>query len=148
MLPTMRDRPLIGVGAVVFKGPDVLLIRRGKPPAEGAWSLPGGAQELGETTRQTALRELLEETGVSARILGLLDVVDYIERDRDGRPLCHYTLVDWLCAWQSGAPRPGDDALDAAWFPPATLATLDLWDETRRVIEEGARRMGAEITSK
>ncbi len=135
-------RPIIGVGAVVFKGDRVLLVRRGKPPRDGEWSLPGGAQELGETTEEALARELGEETGVAADIVALLDVVDYISRDDRGRPRYHYTLVDYLCRWQSGTPRPGGDASEAAWFPLAALDALDLWDETGRVIRLGAVRLG------
>ena len=135
-------RPIIGVGAVVFKGDRVLLVRRGKAPRDGEWSLPGGAQELGETTVQALARELGEETGVAAEIVALLDVVDYISRDDRGRTRYHYTLVDYLCRWRSGTPRPGGDVTDAAWFPLAALDRLDLWDETGRVIRLGAVRLG------
>ena len=68
------DRPFVGVGVVVWRGDNVLLIQRGKPPRIGAWSLPGGAQELGETVRETAVREVREETGVEIDVTHLIDV--------------------------------------------------------------------------
>ncbi len=135
-------RPIIGVGAVVFKDDHVLLVRRGRPPLDGSWSLPGGAQELGETTREALRRELDEETGVRADIVALLDVVDYISRDDRGRTRHHYTLIDYLCRWRSGVPRPGGDVRAAEWFTLAALPALDLWDETARVIRLGATRLG------
>ncbi|RMD89716.1 MAG: NUDIX domain-containing protein [Alphaproteobacteria bacterium] len=135
-------RPIIGIGAVVFKDDRVLLVRRGKPPSNGSWSLPGGAQELGETTTEALHRELAEETGIAAEIVGLLDVVDFIARDDQGRVRHHYTLVDYLCRWRSGAPRPGGDATDAVWVPFTALGGLGLWDETARVIRLGAARLG------
>jgi 8-oxo-dGTP diphosphatase len=127
--------PLVGVGIICFKGEDVLLIKRGKPPRAGAWSLPGGRQKLGETVRDCALRELVQETGVEARTGPLVDVVDSMTRDEGGGLQYHYTLVDFRADWISGKPRAGGDAADARWFSPTELAKLDLWEETRRVIE-------------
>ncbi len=126
--------PIVGVGIVCFRDADVLLIRRGKPPREGGWSLPGGRQKLGETVRECALRELRQETGVEAEIGPLVDVVDSMTRDGDGGLQYHYTLVDFRADWRAGEPRAGGDAADARWFAPAELEALELWDETRRVI--------------
>ena len=88
------DRPIVGVGAVVFKDDAVLLIRRAKPPRAGQWSLPGGVQELGETWAECAHREIAEETGVEIELIGLVDVVDAITPDDDARIARHFTLVD------------------------------------------------------
>jgi ADP-ribose pyrophosphatase YjhB (NUDIX family) len=129
------NAPMVGVGIVCLKGDDVLLIKRGKPPRAGAWSLPGGRQKLGETVRECARRELVQETGVEAAIGALVDVVDSMTRDGDGALQFHYTLVDFRARWISGEPRAGGDAADARWFTPAQLAELDLWAETARVIE-------------
>ncbi|MDH3231537.1 MAG: NUDIX hydrolase [Alphaproteobacteria bacterium] len=126
--------PIVGVGIVCFRGEDVLMIRRGKPPRAGAWSLPGGRQKLGETVRECALRELRQETGIKAEIGPLVDVVDSLTRDGDGGFQYHYTLVDFRADWLSGEPRGGGDAVEARWFTPVELKALDLWHETRRVI--------------
>ncbi len=131
------DRPLIGVGVVVFKGDRVLLIRRAKAPKAGSWSLPGGRQRLGETVRQTAVREVAEETGIEVEILRLLDVVDSMTRDDDGRLAYHYTLIDFLADWRGGEPRAGSDATDSIWADPRDLAPYQLWDETERLIAMG-----------
>jgi len=128
--------PIVGVGVVCFRGDEVLLIRRGKPPRKGSWSLPGGRQKLGETVRECALRELRQETGVEAEIGPLVDVVDSLTRDGDGGVQYHYTLVDFRVDWRSGEPRHGGDAVEARWFAPAELAEIELWRETRRVIEK------------
>ena len=128
------NRPLIGVGVVVFKGDRVLLIRRGKPPREGQWSLPGGRQRLGERIAATARREVAEEAGIEVEVGGLLDVVDSITRDAAGAVQYHYTLVDLLAEWRSGKAQPGHDAAAVAWADPADLAPYDLWTETLRVI--------------
>jgi 8-oxo-dGTP diphosphatase len=128
------NRPLIGVGVVVFKDERVLLIRRGKPPREGQWSLPGGRQRLGEPVSATARREVAEEAGIEIAVGGLVDVVDSITRDEAGAVQYHYTLVDVLAEWLAGEARPGHDAAAVAWADPADLLPYDLWDETRRVI--------------
>ena len=131
------NRPLVGVGVVVVKDGFVLLIRRGKPPRAGAWSLPGGRQRLGETVRETARRELREETGVEATVEVLLDVVDSITRDEAGAIAYHYTLVDFLAEWRDGEARAGGDADEAVWADPEDLAPFELWDETLRLIRLG-----------
>ena len=112
----------------------VLLVRRARPPRTGEWSLPGGLQKLGETVAEAARREVLEETGLTIRVLGLADVVDLIEPDDDAGIRYHYTLVDVVASVEKGRLRAGDDAADACWFPLETLSKQPLWDETRRVI--------------
>ena len=134
------NRPLIGVGVVVFKGPKVLLVRRGKPPRAGGWSLPGGRQRLGERVRETARREVAEETGLEAEVTALLDVVDSITRDEASRIAYHYTLVDFLAEWRSGEAAAGGDAAEVTWADPADLERYELWDETVRLIRMGAER--------
>lgn len=133
---TLPDRPVPSVGTICFKGEDVLLIRRGTKPLAGDWSLPGGRIEYGEGVEVAALRELKEETSVEARIIGLADVVDAIFTSRrSGEVTRHYVLFDFAAVWISGEPVAGDDAAHAEWISPGRLATLPLWDETRRVIE-------------
>lgn len=131
----MSDKPQPAVGAVCFRGEDVLLIRRGTKPLAGDWSLPGGRIEFGERAEAAALRELAEETGVTARLVGLVDVVDAIFTSRTtGAVARHYVLFDYAAVWLSGELAAGDDAEHAEWISPARLADLPLWDETRLVI--------------
>lgn len=122
--------PVPCVGVVCLRGDEVLLIRRGRPPRLGEWSLPGGRIEPGERAVDAALRELGEETGVEAQITGLLDVVDGIFPDA-GR---HYVLVDYAVRWLSGEPVAGDDAAEARFVGLDEVDALVGWDETRRVI--------------
>jgi 8-oxo-dGTP diphosphatase len=117
-----------------LRGEEVLLIRRGKPPRQGEWSLPGGRIEWGERAADAALRELAEETGVEAELLGLLDVVDGLFAER------HYVLVDYAARWRAGEPRGGDDALEARFWPAAEALELVQWSETRRIISLALER--------
>jgi 8-oxo-dGTP diphosphatase len=137
-------RPIAAVGIACFKGDDVLLVKRGNPPLQDRWSLPGGRIEWGEQARDAALRELKEETGCDAEIVGLADVVDAILSRRDEEssepPWGHYVLVDYAARWVSGEPQAGDDAREARFFSRTEIEALELWDETLRVIE-AARAM-------
>lgn len=139
MTESQRRSPIAAVGIVCLRGDDVLLVRRGTPPLEDSWSLPGGRIEWGERTADAALRELMEETACRAELIGLVDVVDAVlgRRANDGTepPWGHYVLIDYAARWIEGEPRAGDDARDARFFAPEEIAALDLWSETLRIIE-------------
>jgi 8-oxo-dGTP diphosphatase len=128
------SRPIVGIGVVVLRPGEVLLVRRGKAPNFGAWSLPGGAQELGETAEQAARRELEEETGLTVGTLHLAANVDSIHHDEAGRVRYHYTIIDFAARWDAGAPRAGGDASEAIWAPLDRLEEFSLWSEAHRVI--------------
>lgn len=131
-------RPTPCVGVVCLKDDRVLLIQRGKAPRKGQWSIPGGRMEFGEGATAAALRELREETGVEAEILGLVDVVDSFDAAADW----HGLLVDYAARWTDGEPAAGDDAIQAAFLPlDEALDRVD-WDETRRVIQLAWERFG------
>lgn len=131
-------RPMAGVGVVVLRGDDVLLIRRGKQPRLGEWSMPGGLQELGETSREAARREVLEETGIDARIGPVIDVIDILRHDTTAAVETHYTLIDFVADWVAGEPIAGDDAMHAEFVPLAGIDDLGMWAETVRVIRQAA----------
>ncbi len=135
-------RPLVGIGAVVLRPGAVLLVRRGKPPAAGTWSIPGGAQELGETTEAAARRELQEETGLEVGELVLAAYVDSIHADARGRVQYHYTILDFAARWQGGEPRAGGDVTAARFVAYADLDSLGLWSEAHRVIAIARRLLG------
>jgi ADP-ribose pyrophosphatase YjhB (NUDIX family) len=135
--------PMVGIGIVLIRGETVLLIRRGKPPAAGAWSLPGGAQELGETAEAAARRELLEETGLTVGALTLVAHVDSIHRDESGRIQYHYTILDFCADYAGGEAQAGGDVTEVAWVHPDDFDAYGLWAEARRVIGLAqSRRMG------
>jgi 8-oxo-dGTP diphosphatase len=136
-------RPIVGIGIVVLKAGSVLLVRRGKPPNIGSWTLPGGAQELGETAEDAARRELLEETGVRAGALRLIAQVDNIRRDPTGRVQYHYTIIDFAGCWESGEPVAASDVSEAVWAPLDGLQMFGLWSEAHRVIALAEQSMRA-----
>ncbi|MDP6639254.1 MAG: NUDIX hydrolase [SAR324 cluster bacterium] len=130
------SRPICGVGIVVFDRHKVLLIRRGKPPRQGDWSIPGGKQKLGETLQEAARREVQEETGIEIGPLKLVDVVDSIFKDSQERIQYQYSLIDWMGEYQSGILNAADDATDVKWFEVNALKTLGLWDKTLEIIKK------------
>ena len=128
------ERPFVGVGVVVWRGDEVLLVKRGQAPAAGTWSIPGGLQQTGETVAQAAAREVREEAGIEIALGAQIAVVDSIRHDAAGGVLYHYTLVDFVAAWAAGEPVAGDDAAEARWVAHDRLAEYGLWAETARVI--------------
>ena len=123
------------VGVVCIRESDVLLIQRGTAPRKGEWSIPGGRIETGETESQAALRELGEETSVSANLLTKITALD---ADFEG---FHYRLHDYLALWTSGEPKAGDDADKARFVTVSEIDKLGMWPETVRVIREGYAKM-------
>jgi 8-oxo-dGTP diphosphatase len=139
------DHPIVGIGICLLRldnGGAVLLARRGNPPAQGSWSLPGGAQELGETAEAAARRELQEETGLTAGELRLVANADSIHHDDAGRVRFHYTLLDFAGLYTGGEATPGDDVAALTWAPLDKLADYGLWSETIRVIGVARQALG------
>lgn len=127
--------PHVGVGAVVIKDGKVLLIRRGIPPSEGLWAIPGGHVELGETLQETAEREILEETGVIVTAGNPIYAFDLIERDDAGRIRFHYIVVDVAADYVSGEPRGADDALEARWLSWEDMKKLPVSQNTIKLLK-------------
>ena len=132
------DRPYVGVGVIVFRDQEVLMVKRKKEPNKGQWSIPGGKQMIGETAAEAAKRELLEETGVKVDRLLLVDVVDAIFPDFEGKIKYHYTLVDYMGQWQAGDSCPGDDAKEVSWVHLNELSLYSLLEKTMNIIQKAA----------
>ncbi|MGB6231682.1 MAG: NUDIX hydrolase [Litorimonas sp.] len=118
------------VGVICFRGDEVLLIRRGKPPRAGEWSLPGGRIEPGESERDAALRELREETGCSAMLGNKIAVIN---ADFEGFA---YRLHEYIATWTSGEPEGADDALEARFWDMDEISALRMWPKTEQVIRD------------
>jgi 8-oxo-dGTP diphosphatase len=130
------SRPVVGVGGVVIADELALLIRRGHPPLEGRWSIPGGTLEVGETIAEGIIRELAEETGIQVRILDLIEVFERIFRDASGRVQYHFVILDYLCEVMSGMARAGGDAVDVAWAREDELPRFELTETATRVLKK------------
>jgi ADP-ribose pyrophosphatase YjhB (NUDIX family) len=126
------ERPIVGVGAVIFQDERVLLVQRGHAPMQGEWSLPGGALEVGETLEEGVRREVLEETGLAVEPITSVEVFDRIARDDAGRVQFHYVLVDYLCRITGGSAACASDAVDLRWAARDDLDTIAPF--TREVI--------------
>ena len=120
--------PRVGVGAVVLDAGRVLLVRRGKPPLAGKWSLPGGMLELGETTAEAARREVAEECGLQIRVGELAGILDRVVRDAEGRIRYHWVLVDYVATVESGELCAASDADEAQWVEVDEVARLETTD--------------------
>ena len=134
------EAPMVGVGAVVLKGDMVLLVRRGKEPAYGEWSLPGGLVELGETLEEALRREILEETGVRIVPVDLVAALDRAVPDREGKIEYHYILLDFLCEWETGEPAPASDAMDCVFVSVDDLKKYSLTRSAEEVIRRAMLR--------
>jgi mutator protein MutT len=130
--------PRVGVGAVVLDNGRVLLVRRGKPPLMGKWSLPGGMVELGETTREAIRREVAEECGLEIRVGEVAGILDRVVRDAEGRIRYHWVLVDYVAFLESGTLCAASDADEAQWVDVDDVERLDttdgLMDMIRRAV--------------
>lgn len=131
---TYPGHPRVAVGAVVFKEDRVLMVLRGKPPAESQWAIPGGCIELGETLQEAAEREIMEETGLTIQAGKPVYTFDVIERDETGRIRFHYIIVDLEAVYIHGDLRPGDDALDVSWVSSKDIQERKVSDSTRKLL--------------
>jgi ADP-ribose pyrophosphatase YjhB (NUDIX family) len=128
---------IAAVAAVLIKNNKILLVRRGHPPGQDKWSIPGGALEPGEKLVEAAKRELREETGLDAEAIGVLWILNNIVYDKKGRTLYHYLIADLLFDPETirGELKPGGDAVDAKWFEVSQLiSNPEVSKTTKRLV--------------
>lgn len=130
------DRPVLAVGAVVFKDDKVLMVQRGNAPAQGMWAVPGGCVKLGESIKQATEREIFEETGIVIKAGEQIYSFEVIEHDDSGRLKFHYYVVDFECEYVGGEIKAGDDAADAAWISTEDLKTRNVNPRTLNLLSQ------------
>ncbi len=131
------DAPLVGVAAAVFNDEgEVLLVRRGQPPRQGSWGLPGGLLDLGERLADGARREVYEECGIEIEVVDIVATFEPIMLDEAGRIEYHYVVIDFWARHLSGKAAPQDDADAVAWVTMEALDPFDLLPESRDVVEQ------------
>jgi len=126
--------PRVGVGALVIRDGKILLVKRGVDPNKGLWAIPGGTLKLGESMREGAAREILEETGVTIAVGECVYLFDLIERDESGRVKFHFVVVDFSAIYVSGDAQGGDDAEEAGWFAPEEMNDLPVSPYTLKAL--------------
>ena len=139
------EHPIVAVGVLLLDGERVLLVRRARPPQPGRWTVPGGGVEVGETLEEAAARELREETGLGCTLGPIVEVLDRVVHDSDGKIEFHYVILDLLGTQPTGELRVGSDASEARWVTLAELTGLDTTDGLEPVIRRAlAMRDGSE----
>jgi 8-oxo-dGTP diphosphatase len=130
------QRPILGVGALIYEGESILLVERGHEPLKGFWSLPGGAVETGESLDQAIAREVREETGLVVNPTSVATIFERILRDAEGRAEYHYVLVDYFCTVTGGQLQAGDDSAEVRWVRLDAVESVKLTAGTREVIQK------------
>ena len=140
-------RPIIGVGAVIMRNDQVLLVKRGSEPGKNQWSVPGGLVELGETVHDTVVREVKEETSLDVEVHGLIDVVDNIVHDEEGRLRFHFVILDFFALRKGGKLQAGSDVREVKWVPLSQVKELNLTGIFRDFLERNQEKMRQFATS-
>ncbi len=140
-MTTARIKPVPGVSTLTLRDGKVLLAKRAKKAGHGLWSLPGGHIETGEPARDAALRELTEETGVTARLDRLIECQDIIHRDDQGTVIFHYVISVFLCHWQHGEAVAATDVSDVMWAKACDLDNLNMTHGTAKLIRNNLKTL-------
>ena len=120
------DQPIVGIGAVIINEGKIALIKRGNEPSKGKWTIPGGLVELGETLKQSVIRETKEETGLDVENPRLIDAVSNVDLDEKGKVKYHYVIIDYLVHVKNGTAKASSDAEELRWVPFEEVEDYDL----------------------
>lgn len=123
----MKKPVIPAVSVALVKEQSALLVKRGREPSKGLYAFPGGRVEPGESLEQAARRELMEETGLEAGPLTLVKTLDI------DAPEAIFRLSVFVASWLGGAPKPGDDAEEAEWYPLLAMADMPLSESVLEV---------------
>lgn len=138
------DAPRVGVGAVILDGERVLLARRGRPPGQGKWSIPGGLVDLGERIEDALVREVEEESGLRVRLLGLCGVIDRVIREQDVVRY-HYVIIDYVAESVAGRLQAGSDVAEVRWVDVNDLGQYDTTDGLADMVHRARAIQGGSL---
>ena len=138
---TYPTRPYLAVSAAIFRDGQVLIVRRGRPPAQGLYTLPGGGVELGETLEQAVIREVREETGLAIAPLALVGFREAIGRDAAGRVERHFVILPFAARWIRGEIALSEELAEAHWRKPDELAGLKTTDGLAEIVAAAVERI-------
>ena len=136
------SQPIVGVGAVIVQEGKILLAKRGSEPGKGKWSVPGGHVELGEKLEKAVIREVKEETNLEVEVVRLIDAVDNIIGDSNGKLQFHFVILDYLAKAKGGVLQPSSDVLDTRWVRLEEAEDYDLTNVFRDFLERNKSELG------
>ena len=135
------NQPVVGVGAVIVKEGKIALIKRGNEPARGKWTIPGGLVELGENLQEAIIRETKEEACIDAENPVIIDVVDQIDRDQEGKIKYHYIIIDYLVKVKYGDIAAASDAEELRLVPLNEVESYNLTASFRRFFVKNRKKL-------
>jgi 8-oxo-dGTP diphosphatase len=142
------EHPVVGVGAIILQEGKLLLEKRGHEPARGKWSIPGGTVELGETLEAAVIRETKEETCLDVEDPRLVDVVDQMDLDEQGKVKYHFVILDYIVKIKGGTPKAESDADELKWVPLEEVEKYNLTASFRRFFIKNKQKLQALASSK
>jgi mutator protein MutT len=134
-------QPIVGVGALIISNGKILLEKRKYEPGKGKWSIPGGLVELGETTKQTVVREVREETGLEVEKPSLIDIVDNITKDRNDEVKYHFVIIDYFVKLKGGTLEASSDAQELRWVTFDKVEKFDLTKTFREFFQRSRHKL-------
>ncbi|MCW4047954.1 MAG: NUDIX hydrolase [Candidatus Bathyarchaeota archaeon] len=135
------DQPVVGVGAIILSEGKILLEKRKNKPGQGKWSVPGGLVELGENIERAVIREAREETCLEVAEPSLVDVVDDVELDEEGKVQYHFVIIDYHVKIVGGVPHAASDADELRWVPFAEVESYDLTTSFRQFFRRNRQKL-------
>jgi len=134
-------QPIVGVGAIIIHNGKMLIVKRGSDPGKGKWSVPGGLVELGETVKEAVEREVLEECNLKVEASHLIDIVDNIIRDKNGRIKYHFIILDFFAKLRGGKLKPNSEIIEAKWVPIDEVEKYDLTNTFKEFMKRNLSKL-------
>jgi len=134
-------QPIVGVGAIIIHDGKMLIVKRGSDPGKGKWSVPGGLVELGETVKEAVEREVLEECNLKVEASHLIDIVDNIIRDKNGRIKYHFIILDFFAKLRGGKLKPNSEVIEAKWVPIDEVEKYDLTNTFKEFMKRNLSKL-------